>query len=116
MEEDVLYAVAGVLAVFFGGAAVLAPILAFSARFALKPVMETWIRLRQSQAADPTDTLQDRRISLLEAELQGIQQSLQTLVEAEDFRRQLANPGSAPASPPTAEPPRPGAHPPARGA
>ena len=94
-DENTLYALAGVLAILFGGAALLVPILALSARFALKPVMETWIRLRQAETSDQEKILQDRRIALLEAEVQSLQQTLQRRTEAEAFERQLNAPPSS---------------------
>src|SRR5688500_2092516 len=100
MEPGMLSELTGVVAVFFGGAIILAPVLALSARFALKPVMESFAKLRHGSAADLT---QDRRIALLEAELQNVQTTLQHLVEADDFKRQLA----VPAAHPTSLPPRP---------
>ena len=89
MEPGMLGELTGVIAVFFGGAIILTPVLALSARFALKPVIESFARLRQGHDADLT---QDRRLALLEAELQSVQTTLQHLVEADDFRRQLSAP------------------------
>jgi hypothetical protein len=89
MDSDSLYALASVVVAVFGGAAVLTPIVALSARFALRPVMETWMRLRQSETSDQEKILQDRRIALLEAEIQGIQQLLQQRQELQEFDRDL---------------------------
>lgn len=101
MDSEGFYALAAVVVAFFAGAALLTPILAFSARFALKPVMETWMRLRQSETTDQEKILQDRRIALLEAEVQSLQQLLQTRLEVQEFDRALtarnAEPGSTPA-------------------
>lgn len=100
MTAEDFYALASVVVAFFGGAAILTPILALSARFALKPVTEAWIRLRQGETSDQEKILQDRRIALLEAELQNVQQLLQQRLEVQDFERQLSAaretpPGSA---------------------
>jgi hypothetical protein len=89
MNAEDLYALASILVAFFLGAAVLVPVLALSARFALKPVMETWIRLRQGETTDQEKILQDRRIALLEAELQSVQQQLQQRTEAQEFEQRL---------------------------
>jgi hypothetical protein len=78
---------AGVLAVFFGGAIILTPVVAISARLALRPLIESFARLKHGSEADHT---QDRRLALLEAEMQNLQGTLQSLAEAEEFRRQLA--------------------------
>lgn len=81
--------VAMVVAAFFVGLSILVPVLALSARFALKPVMESWIKLRQSQTSDEEKIMQDRRIALLEAEINGLQQLVQHQVETSDFERAL---------------------------
>ena len=89
MNAEDLYALASIVVAFFLGAAVLVPVLALSARFALKPVMETWIRLRQGETTDQEKIMQDRRIALLEAELQSVQQQLQQRTEAQEFEQRL---------------------------
>lgn len=86
----------GLMGVLVGGAVILIPILAISARFALKPLMETWIKARQ--VSGPESQIQDRRIALLEAEVQSLQGTVRQLTEAESFRNQLSAPPSAPAA------------------
>lgn len=90
MTGEDFYGVASIVVAFFAGAAVLIPILALSARFALKPVMETWMKLRQGETTDQDKIMQDRRIALLEAELQSVQQQLQQRLDAQAFERKLA--------------------------
>jgi hypothetical protein len=75
----------------FAGLTLLTPVLAFCARFALKPVMETWLRMRQEQTSDQEKILQDRRIALLEAELQSLQQMVQQRLEVQDFDRAIGH-------------------------
>lgn len=91
MDPDIIENITGLVAVLLGTAIVLIPVLALSARFALKPVIEAIIRLRQSQGAAQDSAVQDRRISLLEAEVQNLQQAIHSLTEAEDFRRRLGS-------------------------
>lgn len=81
-----------VIAAFFVGLAILVPVVALCARFALKPVMETWMKLRQSQTSDEEKIMQDRRIALLEAEIHGLQQVVKHQVEAREFERALHDP------------------------
>jgi hypothetical protein len=90
MNAEDFYAMAAILVAFFLGAAVLVPVVALSARFALKPVMETWMKLRQGETTDQEKIMQDRRIALLEAELQNVQQQLQQRVEADEFAQKLS--------------------------
>ena len=94
MTSDDFYAVASIVVAFFAGAALLIPIVALSARFALKPVMETWIRFRQSETTDQDKIIQDRRIALLEAEVQNLQQLVHQRVEVDEFERKLSAPAS----------------------
>jgi hypothetical protein len=83
------------IAAFFVGLAILVPVVAISARFALKPVMESWIKLRQTQTSGDEKIMQDRRIALLEAEIHGLQQLVQQQHEARDFERALKDPNKA---------------------
>jgi hypothetical protein len=103
MTADDFYAIASIVVAFFAGVALLTPILALSARFALRPVMETWMRLRQAGTSDQEKILQDRRIALLEAELQNLQQALQQRLDAQEFERELST--SKQVSPPSTLPP-----------
>jgi len=81
-----------VIAAFFVGLAILVPVVAISARVALKPVMESWAKLRQTQTSGEDRIIQDRRIALLEAEMHGLQQVVQQHLEAKDFERALKDP------------------------
>lgn len=80
------------------GAAALGVLIvaaSFSVRFALRPVMDAWLRSQQGSEAK---TLQDRRINALEAELHSVQQQLHRLAESTEFERQLAASPSSPVS------------------
>ena len=92
MDAQQLEGVAMVVIAFFAGLTLLVPVLAFAARFALKPLAETMMKLKQSQTSDEEKIIQDRRIALLEAELQNMQQLLQHRIDAEHFDRALTNP------------------------
>ncbi len=83
-----------VIAAFFVGLAILVPVVALSARFALRPVMESWIKLRQTQTTGDEKIMQDRRIALLEAEIHSLQQLVQQQLEARDFERALKDPNT----------------------
>jgi hypothetical protein len=92
MNPDSIGALTGLCAAVIGSLAVLTPVVALSARFALRPIVEAMIRLREAQGATRASELQDRRIALLESEIQSLQHTVRSLMEAEDFRRQLASP------------------------
>ena len=89
MGPDVLEGIAMVVVATFAGLSLLTPVIALCARFALKPVMETWIRLREGQTSDQDKIMQDRRIALLEAELQNLQQMVQQRLEVQEFDRAI---------------------------
>ena len=76
------------------------PVIAFSARFAIKPVVDALIRLREAQAKTGASSemlaMQDRRLALLESEMQHVGASLDRLVEAQEFHARLGA-GQAPA-------------------
>ena len=89
MGPDALEGVAMVVVAACAGLAILTPVLALCARFALKPVMETWLKLRESQTSDQEKIMQDRRIALLEAEVQSLTQIVQQRLDVQDFDRAI---------------------------
>ena len=95
MSEDVVLAIAAVLAVIFAGITVLVPVVALTIRFALRPVIDSWVRLKQSPDSEQERALVGRRLDLLEAELQHVQHALKEVTEAQDFQRQLSDRTSA---------------------
>lgn len=87
------------------------PVLALSIRFAAKPLVDAMVRLREVQgkntASEETLMLHDRRMNLLESELQHITTTLDRLAEAERFHARLEAPRAAePRALSAAEPPR----------
>ncbi len=86
-----------ILGILVGGAVVLTPILALSARYALKPALEAFAHYKETQAGNGGAILQDRRIELLEAELQALQSTVQRIAEADDFQRRLNGTAGEPA-------------------
>jgi hypothetical protein len=89
-EIEALAPLIGFLATAF---IVSIPVIAFSARFAIRPIADAMVRLREAQngarGADDALLMHDRRLSLMEAELQQISSTLDRLVEADQFRTQL---------------------------
>lgn len=86
----------GLFAVVMGGLAVLIPIAGLTARVALKPIVEAMAHYRELKGEDASVNLLERRMSLMEQQLHGMDRSLQMLVEDADFRRRLE--ASAPVS------------------
>jgi hypothetical protein len=89
---EIAFSLAGAIVLLAGG-------LALTMRWALKPLMDTWLRARESAAAEAERNQLGRRVALLESEMQLVHQRVQSLVEAEEFRAQLpAREGRTPAS------------------
>jgi hypothetical protein len=86
----------GLTAIVLGGLAVLIPIAGITARIALKPVVEAMARYRELKGAEDSVTMLERRMTLMEEQLHGMDRSLRLLVEDADFRRRLES--SAPVS------------------
>jgi hypothetical protein len=75
---------------------VLIPVAGLTARFALKPIVEAIARMRESQTAGQEVGLLERRVALLEQQVQQIDGSVDRLAEASEFDRKLeAAPGSS---------------------
>ena len=94
----------GLTAVVLGSFAFLIPIAGITARIALKPVVEAMARYRELRGSEDTVALLERRMTLMEEQLHGIDRSLRVLVEDADFRRRLeaTSPVAASALPPGA--------------
>jgi hypothetical protein len=60
-----------------------------TARIALKPIVESIVRLKETRGDDQKVALMEQRISLLEEHLHSIDRSVGALHEEADFRRQL---------------------------
>jgi hypothetical protein len=87
-----LTALAGI---FFGSMMVIIPIAGVTARFAMKPIVESLARLRESGSKTEAVDMLERRMALLEQEVQaisGMREDVSRLVEELEFHRKLAAP------------------------
>jgi hypothetical protein len=87
-----LTALAGI---FFGSLMVLIPIAGVTARFALKPIVESLARLKDSGSKGEAVEMLERRMALLEQEVQAIssmREDVSRVVEELEFHRKLAAP------------------------
>ncbi len=83
-----------VVAIVGGLLVVLIPVAGITARFAFKPIVESIAKLKAIQATAPggADVQQlEQRVGKIEQQLEGIDVSLQRLIEAKDFDRQLSS-------------------------
>lgn len=68
---------------------VLVPIVGLTARFALKPLMESIGAFRDVQGQGQAMQLLERRVALMEERMSSIDRSLRPLLEQTEFRHQL---------------------------
>jgi uncharacterized small protein (DUF1192 family) len=87
------------IAVTGGILIVLIPVAGLTARFALKPLIETIARVMQARQGNEAVQLVERRVALLEQELAAMRTELQQVSDGRAFDRKLADTSSAPRDP-----------------
>jgi hypothetical protein len=88
-----------ILAIMLGGLIFLVPILGLTLRFALKPVVEAYERIRSAHGEGGAyATVLEQRLALVEQQMHHLESSLRDIEEQRDFDRRLAA-GSAPVEP-----------------
>jgi hypothetical protein len=92
------------VAIVMGSLMFLIPIAGITARFALKPVIESLAKYRESQGDRDALLLMERRMALLEEQFNGMDRSLRELVEEAEFRRQLEGGARQTIAPPSEGP------------
>lgn len=80
-----------IIAILVGGTAIILPIAGITARFALKPVVEAWARLKSSPDAEQRLHLLERRMALMEEQINVLERDNQRLLEDADFRGKLSS-------------------------
>lgn len=84
-----------VIAVTGGILMFLIPIAGLTARFALKPIVESIARLKEMQGTgggSSSDVRQlDQRLTMIEQQMQTMEGSIRQLSDARDFDRQLSS-------------------------
>ena len=83
-----------ILAILVGGTAVLVPIVGITARFALKPVIDTYLRARESVGSEQRLALTEQRLALVEEQLHMLEREQERLAAESEFQRQLGAPRS----------------------
>ena len=84
-----------IVAIILGMLTILIPIAGLTARFALKPVVESMARLFDSRTVEDTVEITERRVALLESQIESMEQQLHELRERQDFDRQLNAPAES---------------------
>jgi len=83
---------------------VLFPVIGLTIRFALKPTVEAMSRFFDHKGLGENVQIMERRMALMEQQIQSIESSVAQLVEVTDFHNQLRSgtggqPESGPADP-----------------
>ena len=87
----------GLLATFMALSVVLIPVIGLTARFALKPTVEALSRFFDRKGSDEVISILERRMELMELQLESIESSVERLADTAEFDQKLAAPpeGSA---------------------
>ena len=96
----------GLVGTIMGISIILVPVLGITARFVMKPLVEALGQSVQARQSDETVRILERRLALLEQQIETLDSSVTRLAEAAEFHRELRS-GASPQIPthPT-EPPR----------
>ncbi len=86
-----------IIAVVMGISIVLIPVIGITARFALKPTVEAFSRLFEGRGANETISILERRMALMESQIESIESNVKRLVDATDFHQQLQSGPTPPA-------------------
>lgn len=78
-----------IISVIMGISIVLIPVIGLTARFALKPTVEAFSRVFEGKGRDETLRMLERRVALLEQQLDATESALGRLQEASAFEAQL---------------------------
>ena len=84
------------LAVFMGVSVVLVPVIGITARFALKPTVEALSRFFEKRGSDEAISILERRMALIEQQVESIDTNVKRLVETAEFDQKLAPPPPSP--------------------
>ncbi len=77
------------VAIVLGMSIVLIPIAGLTARFALKPLVDSLSQVNASRGVEEAVTLGERRIALLEQQVEMMETAVRDLEAARDFHRAL---------------------------
>lgn len=91
------------VAIFMGISVVLIPVIGLTARFALKPTVEAFSRFFEAKGVEESVRILERRMSLLESQLESIDSSVRRLADVTEFHHQLSE-GTPESSPPSTQP------------
>ena len=77
------------VAIIMGVSIVLVPILGLTARFALKPTVEALSNFFEHKGTEETVRILERRVSLMEQQLESMENTVRHLEEVNEFQAEL---------------------------
>jgi hypothetical protein len=80
-----------IVAIVMGVSVVLIPVAGVTARFALKPLVESLVRVFEVKGMEETLAIAERRVALLEQQMEALEATVRHLEEGQTFDRQLAS-------------------------
>lgn len=81
-----------IVAIILGASIVMVPMLALTLRFVARPLIETWARARQLPSEIDALRTMERRIDLLEKQVDVLERDNSRLLEEADFHTRLKSP------------------------
>lgn len=78
-----------IIAIVMGISIVLIPVAGITARFALKPTVEAFARLFEHKGLEETVGVMERRMNLLESQMESMNVSLARIAETVEFDHEL---------------------------
>ncbi len=87
----------GLLATFMALSVVLIPVIGLTARFALKPTVDALGRFFDKKGSEDVVSILERRMALIEQQVESIESTVQRFADTADFDQKLAEPPRGPA-------------------
>ena len=84
------------LATFMALSVVLVPVVGLTARFALKPTVEALSRFFDKKRNDDAVSILERRLALVEQQVESIESTVQRLADTAEFDEKLSTPPEGP--------------------
>ena len=84
------------VAVVMGISVILVPVIGYTARYVLRPFQDALAQYVQGRGGDDSVRILERRMALMEQQLEGMETTLNRIADAADFHRELRTPQGAP--------------------
>jgi hypothetical protein len=96
MDADVIKLLIPLTAIVLGSLMLLIPIAGWTARFAIKPIMEALGRAREGAGSNARElSILEQRVALLEQHHRALEDSIERLQDVKEFEKRLAAPPKA---------------------